>query len=32
VIGGGLIQTRSDIEDCFASGMVAVTVSKTNLW
>jgi glycerol uptake operon antiterminator len=32
VIGGGLIQTTQDIEDCFASGMVAVTVSKTNLW
>jgi glycerol uptake operon antiterminator len=32
VIGGGLIQTQSDINDCFASGMVAVTVSKTNLW
>jgi len=32
VIGGGLIQTQSDIDDCFASGMVAVTVSKTNLW
>jgi len=32
VIGGGLIQTQSDIEDCYASGMVAVTVSNTNLW
>jgi glycerol uptake operon antiterminator len=32
VIGGGLIQTQSDIQECFASGMVAVTVSKTNLW
>lgn len=32
VIGGGLIQTQSDIEDCYTSGMVAVTVSKTNLW
>jgi Glycerol-3-phosphate responsive antiterminator (mRNA-binding) len=32
VIGGGLIQTQSDIDDCYAEGMVAVTVSKTNLW
>lgn len=32
IIGGGLIQTRDDIEDCFNRGMVAVTVSKPNLW
>jgi glycerol uptake operon antiterminator len=32
VIGGGLIQTPRDIEDCFHSGMVAVTISKTSLW
>jgi len=32
IIGGGLIQTPQDMEVCFASGMVAVTVSKTNLW
>jgi glycerol uptake operon antiterminator len=32
VIGGGLIQTIDDMEDCFASGMIAVTVSKTHLW
>lgn len=32
VIGGGLIQTKQDMQECFDSGMVAVTVSKTNLW
>lgn len=32
VIGGGLIQSKADMEDCFDSGMVAITVSKTNLW
>jgi Glycerol-3-phosphate responsive antiterminator (mRNA-binding) len=32
VIGGGLIQTQSDIDECYNAGMVAVTVSKTNLW
>jgi glycerol uptake operon antiterminator len=32
VIGGGLIQSPQDMQDCFDSGMVAVTVSKTNLW
>lgn len=32
IIGGGLIQTQQDIDDCFAMGMVAVTVSKQNLW
>ncbi len=32
IIGGGLIQTQQDIDDCFQMGMVAVTVSKQNLW
>jgi glycerol uptake operon antiterminator len=32
IIGGGLIQSQDDINDCFSMGMVAVTVSKENLW
>jgi glycerol uptake operon antiterminator len=32
IIGGGLIQSQEDINDCFTMGMVAVTISKENLW
>ena len=32
IIGGGLIQDKQDIQACFDSGMVAVTVSNPKLW
>jgi glycerol uptake operon antiterminator len=32
IIGGGLLQDQSDIQACFAAGMVAVTISNPNLW
>ena len=32
IIGGGLVQSKEDIDKCFEYGMCAVTTSRTDLW
>ena len=32
LIGGGLIESKEEIDQCFQAGMVAVTTSRQSLW